>query len=119
MQADFAVEAASAMGLPTVGGTALGNSLADIGRFATLFTSEISTQQQLVDAVRAGEFYAVAIGTTPIRTSERPERRESSNSRPPREDRGRRIGGGRRDDRRGGGGGGGGGGRDRGRSGRR
>lgn len=109
IQADFAIEAADAMNLPTAGGTALRDSLSEVGMFATLFTSAFKTQADFVEAIKGGEFYGVAIGTSPIR-NDRPERPERS-ERPERgSDRNGR--GGRGTDRRGGGGN-----RDRGRGG--
>lgn len=120
IQADFAFEAASAMNLPTAGGTAPNGSLSDVGKFATLFTADVKTQSDFVSALRGGDYYAVAIGVKAQR-SERPPREDRprddrrDDRGPRRDDRGPRRDdrGGRRDDR--GGRNGGGGGRDRGR----
>jgi hypothetical protein len=107
----LAVELGIKMGLPLVGGSA-GQ---EIGRFATLFSSELRTQAELVSALRSGNFWAVQLGDAEARRagpSGRSRRRTSSGG-------GEETGGGPRGSRRrqggrgrpGGGGGGGRGGR--------
>lgn len=90
LQADFALEAAAFLSLPTLAGSAGQN----VGDFATLFENEITTQSELVDAIKAGQFWAVHIGAT---EQKREQRRED---RPERNDRDRKGGGGGGRDRR-------------------
>lgn len=98
---DLALEAASAMKLPCVGGSDARANLDEVGRGATLFKREIKTQKELVAALLAREFWPVMVGDLPPIT--RPgEMKDAAR-------RGNKGGG----KRRGGGGGGGGGNRRR------
>ncbi len=90
IQADFAIEAASAMNLPTTGGTAIGGDVTDLGMFATLFPGSFSTQREFVEALKRGDFYAIGIGLRPISNEPRAPR-EPREERPSRG----RSGGGR------------------------
>lgn len=60
-QNDFAVEAATYMGAPTVGGSDPSDSLDAIGPSATYFDGDISSQQQFVNALRDKDFWAVEV----------------------------------------------------------
>lgn len=101
LQADFALEAAAFLNLPTVGGSN-GGELSNVGRFATLFAASVTSQAELVNALKDGEFWAVHIGAPEARREsrgERPERTERPDrggDRGPRNDRDR---GGRNDKR--------------------
>ncbi|MFB6264235.1 MAG: PHP-associated domain-containing protein, partial [Bradymonadaceae bacterium] len=59
---DFAVEAATYLGKPTVGGSDPEASTDAIGRYGTFFDGTFSTQSELVDALRDGSYWAVEIG---------------------------------------------------------
>ncbi len=83
----LAVEAAVKIGLPTVGGSGLTEDLSEIGRAATLFTGEIGTQAELVEALRAGDFWAVELNRKGAKPRPRPAQAERRNDRrPPRSD---------------------------------
>lgn len=56
---DMAIEALEAVGSPAAGGSATAS--AD-GKCATLFVTNIESQEQLVDELRTGDFWAVALG---------------------------------------------------------
>ncbi len=56
---DMAIEALEAVGSPAAGGSA---TAAPEGRCATLFVTNIESQEQLVDELRTGDFWAVALG---------------------------------------------------------
>ncbi|AKJ03638.1 hypothetical protein ATI61_119112 [Archangium gephyra] len=94
---DLAVEAAETLKLPCTGGSDARGSLDEVGYGATFFKKPVQTQEQLVAALLAGDFYPVMAGELPRLT--RPGEAQASRS------------GGKR--RGGGGGGGGGGGRRR------
>lgn len=96
IERSLAVESAVKIGLPGVGGSRLA-SASEVGTAATLFATQPTTQEELVAALRAGDFWAAQVGGS----NERPPRR----SRPPRSE-GDRDRGGRSDgDRKGGRGG--------------
>src|ERR671918_559363 len=59
---DLAVEAAEKMSLPCAGGSDARASLDEVGWGATLFKREVETQEQLVQGLLAGEFWAVQMG---------------------------------------------------------
>jgi hypothetical protein len=110
----LAVELGVKMGLPLAGSSA-GSS--EMGRFATLFSTELRTQADLVAALRSGNFWGVQLGEVSARRGAPPRSRRRTQS-----SGGDDKGGGPRGSRRrqrsrgrpGGGGGGGGGGRSRG-----
>ncbi len=58
---DLALEAAAGMGLPTLGGSDTGPEGQRHGHYATLFANEISSQEQLVEALQGGTYWAVEI----------------------------------------------------------
>ncbi|MEC8025149.1 MAG: PHP-associated domain-containing protein [Myxococcota bacterium] len=58
---DLALEAASGMKLPTIAGSDTGPEGQRLGSFATAFASEVKTQAELVNALRAGTCWAVKI----------------------------------------------------------
>src|SRR5262245_2795229 len=89
---DLAVEAAESLRLPCVGGSDARAALDEVGRAATLFKRPVNNQRELVDAILAGELWAVAVGDIPRLT---PAGRDSDRER----DRDRRGGGGRDRDR--------------------
>ncbi len=74
IQNNFALEAATAMTLGTVGGSDPSNSTDTIGQFATFFKEDVTTQAEFVEALRTSEYWAVQIGDTKIKTSSRPDR---------------------------------------------
>lgn len=59
---DFAVEAATYLGLPTVGGSDPEGSDESIGSYGTFFRDEPATQSEFVDALREGSYWAVEVG---------------------------------------------------------
>ena len=62
---DLAVEAADHMGLPCVGGSGAKESLAEIGKAATLFRDPVRSEADLVAQLKAGTVFSVAMGVTP------------------------------------------------------
>ncbi len=62
---ELAVEAAESLKLPCVGGSDARGSLDELGRAATLFKTPIRTQPELVDALIAGQYWAVMMGELP------------------------------------------------------
>jgi predicted metal-dependent phosphoesterase TrpH len=62
IQHDFALEASSFLGVPTIGGSDSLTQLDVIGRYATFFSHDLATQADLVAALRESEFWAVQIG---------------------------------------------------------
>lgn len=103
----MAVEALAAAHLPVFAGTATKSRPRGETTWATLFGRPVTGQADLVDALRAGEFWAVEVlpqGAKPVPRPPRPEGGRFDGPRPPRPD-GPRDGGGRGRD-------GGGGGRD-------
>lgn len=72
IQSNFALEAATFMGLNTVGGSdPKGEDTTSIGQFATFFKDDIQTQSQFVDELRDSEYWAVQIGTAKTKKSSR------------------------------------------------
>lgn len=71
----LAVEAGIKMGLPLAGGSAGSH---EVGRFATLFSGDLATQADLVEALRAGNFWAVQLGETQARRRPRGQSRRRS-----------------------------------------
>lgn len=96
---DLAVEAAESLRLPCVGGSDARGNLDEVGRAATLFKKPVNSQRELVDAILAGEMWAVAVGDLPKLT---PAGREGGDRDRDRGERGGRGGGGGRDRDRGG-----------------
>jgi hypothetical protein len=103
------VEAAESLRLPCVGGSDARGNLDEMGRAATLFKKPINSQKELVDAILAGEMWAVAVGDLPRLTpagggGDRDRDRDRGGGRGGGRDRdrgGRRGGGGRGGGRRG------------------
>src|SRR5690606_24834961 len=60
---EHAIEAADRLGLPCVGGSCAHESVEAIGSAATLIRDEVRDERGLVDALRQGQVWAVAIGT--------------------------------------------------------
>jgi hypothetical protein len=114
---DLAVEAADHMNLPCTGASGALGALDEIGKAATLFRDPVGSEADVVQQLRAGTVFCVAIGVSPgaaegARTERRgPERRERGEHRGGGEHRGDRgdrgEGGGRRRGPRGRGGRGG------------
>jgi predicted metal-dependent phosphoesterase TrpH len=65
---DLAVEAAESLKLPCVGGSDARANLDEVGRGATFFKREIQTQEQLVEALLAKEYWPVMVGDLPQMT---------------------------------------------------
>jgi len=86
---ELALEAAESLRLPCVGGSDARGSLEELGRAATLFRKPIGTQEELVQALLQGEFWAVMMGELPKLT--RPGEARDSEAR--KEGRRRRKGG--------------------------
>lgn len=61
-QNNIALEAATFMSLGTTGGSDPVGGPDDIGRYATFFEEEISSQRLFVDALKESEYWAVQIG---------------------------------------------------------
>ena len=77
----LAIEAGVRLGLPLAGGSGLSSSLNDLGKAATLFVDVVSTQAELVEALRNGNFWAVEMGSSgakPRRPRGDSRRRQSS-----------------------------------------
>src|SRR5690554_1683800 len=74
LQNNFALEAATFMGLGTIGGSDPSDDLNVVGRYATFFDDEIRTQRQLVEALKTAEFWAVQIGDVKEQPSSRASR---------------------------------------------
>jgi|AP45_3_1055517.scaffolds.fasta_scaffold49053_1 hypothetical protein len=62
IQIDFALEAASFLGLPTTGGSDPKGAGEKIGDYATFFINDIETQADFVNALRNKEFWAIQLG---------------------------------------------------------
>jgi predicted metal-dependent phosphoesterase TrpH len=62
---DMAVEVAEALALPCTGGSDARQSLDEVGRGATFFKQPVGTQQQLVSALLAGQFWPAMVGELP------------------------------------------------------
>ncbi|RDV39312.1 hypothetical protein DV096_01680 [Bradymonadaceae bacterium TMQ3] len=95
LQNNFALEAATFMGLGTVGGSDPSDDLDAVGRFATFFDDEIRTQKQLVEALKNAEFWAVQIGDVEQQASNRARRPSKGGSGRGRSARASKGGGGR------------------------
>lgn len=59
---DFAVEAATYLGLPTVGGSDPEGSDDAVGMFGTFFRQTPTTQREFVEALRRDDYWAVEVG---------------------------------------------------------
>ncbi len=99
LQNNFALEAATFMGLGTVGGSDPSTDVSAVGDFATFFEDDITTQRQLVDALRESEFWAVHLGDKSQRKTSRKSSRRKSSSKGGRGRRRSSKGGGRRRNR--------------------
>jgi hypothetical protein len=101
---DLAIEAADHMNLPCTGASGALGSLDEIGKAATLFRDPVASERDLVQQLRAGTVYCVAIGVSPGAAG---NGRGGERRGPDRRDRGehRGEGGGRRRGARGGRGG--------------
>ncbi|MCB9637498.1 MAG: PHP domain-containing protein [Myxococcales bacterium] len=103
---DFALEAATLMRIPGIGGSGTCESLDQLGKTATLFLSEPQDEDELIKAIRPGNLWPIQITEQPVLRS--PEHGDRDDRRGGRDDRrGGRDGGDRggrddRDDRRGG-----------------
>ena len=64
IQQNFALEAATFMGLGTTGGSDPTDDPSVIGTYATFFEEDLSSQRLFVDALKSSEFWAVQIGET-------------------------------------------------------
>jgi predicted metal-dependent phosphoesterase TrpH len=62
---ELAIEAATSLGVPGIGGSDARGSLDEIGYAATLFTKAISTQADLVKALQGKDYYPVQMGELP------------------------------------------------------
>jgi predicted metal-dependent phosphoesterase TrpH len=62
---DLAVEAADHMNLPCTGASGALDATDEIGKAATLFRDPVSSEADVVQQLRAGTVYCVAIGVTP------------------------------------------------------
>jgi predicted metal-dependent phosphoesterase TrpH len=62
---ELAAEAAETLKLPCVSGSDARGSLDEIGRGATLFKTPVSTQRELIEALTAGQCWAVMMGELP------------------------------------------------------
>jgi hypothetical protein len=78
MSNDLALEAANSMALPTAGGSDTGPEGQRLGSYATMFAQEITSQDELVDALAEGLFWAVEIREP---TQPRPSRSRSRGGR--------------------------------------
>jgi predicted metal-dependent phosphoesterase TrpH len=58
---DFAVEAATYLGTPTVGGSDPRDSIDAVGTSATFFAEDVSKQSDFVEALREGQYWAVEL----------------------------------------------------------
>lgn len=62
---DLAVEAADHMSLPCTGASGAISSLDEVGKAATLFRDPVASEQDVVQQLRAGTVFCVAIGVSP------------------------------------------------------
>ncbi len=62
---DLAVEAAEKMGLPSVGGSDARESLDEVGRGATFFRDRVTSQAELLAALRGKAYWPVMVGELP------------------------------------------------------
>lgn len=62
IQNNFALEAATFMGLGTTGGSDPSDDVSAVGQYATFFEDDISSQRLFVDALRESEYWAVQLG---------------------------------------------------------
>jgi len=60
---ELAIEAADHLSAPSVGGSGAMTSYDEIGTAATLFKDDVRNEADLVRAIRAGNVWAVAVGT--------------------------------------------------------
>lgn len=102
IQNDFALEAASFIGVSTVGGSDNLRGTNMIGKHATFFMEELKTQEDLTRALRESKCWAVQIGApalAPEPRQDRPARQDDRGGRSRRDDRPRDGGGGGKDRR--------------------
>lgn len=86
MRNAMAIEAAQALNLPMAGGSDVKDRLDVVGQSATLLTTTVSNQQELVDALRNGSYWATAVNvdfgaSDAVEEPQRRERRRSSSDR--------------------------------------
>lgn len=62
---DLAVEAAEKLGLPSVGGSDARLALDEVGRGATFFRDRVTSQADLLDALRGKAYWPVMVGELP------------------------------------------------------
>jgi predicted metal-dependent phosphoesterase TrpH len=62
VQQDFAMEAASSMELSSVGGSDPTDSIDEVGKYATFFENDLTTQGEFVEALKNSEYWAIKIG---------------------------------------------------------
>jgi hypothetical protein len=98
---DLAMEAADHMSLPCTGASGALASLDELGKAATLFREPVATEADLVQQLRAGAVYCVAIGVSPASPARGGRERGGERGRGERREHGER----RDRDGRGGGGG--------------
>lgn len=81
IQHNFALEAATFMGVGTVGGSDPRDDASVIGRYATFFEDGVDSQRLFVDALQQSEFWAVQIGKSKAKKTSSRKQRSSRNSR--------------------------------------
>lgn len=62
VQSDFALEASRFLGAHTTGGSDPVADVAHVGQYATFFAEDVETQQDFVNVLRDGDFWAVQLG---------------------------------------------------------
>ena len=80
---DLAVEAAATLKLPCIGGSDTRASLDEMGRGATFFKNDITTQAELVNALQGRDYWPAMMGELPrltrpgeAREAEKPQRQK-------------------------------------------
>lgn len=78
---DFALEASRFLGLQTAGGSDAPNGKPRVGSVATFFTEDITTQSELVQALRESEFWAIQLDdpNKPSKSNKNDNRRNNHN----------------------------------------
>ncbi len=74
IQNNFALEAATFMGLGTTGGSDPSDDASVVGKYATFFEEDIRSQKQLVTTLRESEFWAVEFGEVSSRKTSKSSR---------------------------------------------
>ena len=97
IQSNFALEAATFLGLGTFGGSDPTGDINAVGRYATFFEESFTTQRRLVDTLRDSEFWAVELGVDKKpSSSKKPRSNNGRSSRSKNNNSRRRNGGSRR-----------------------